>query len=125
MQILESENNFLKSENQILREKNTSLTKQVQFYKRAVDQSLNSQKEEIDIIIEPGEECYQRVDGNPKASKFAKAFLLLTVFTIMIQTVNSKTEPGNILNSVQNSSQLNFFSVEKVGSLVGKIGCIN
>ena len=114
---LEKENEKLKQENKNLVEKNEKLTKQVLFYKRAVDKSFRSHKDEspdLEVVTEPNEGYYQRVEESSKNKNFAKMFLMLTIFTIIVQTINVNPGASDVFNAKEATSQLNFFDIEKL-----------
>ena len=115
---MEKENETLKIENKCLVEKNDQLSKQVQFYKRAVDKSFRNHKEEnkdFKIVTDLKEDFYERVEENQKGKNIMKTFLLLTIFTIVVQTVQINKQSQEILSGKEASGQLNFFELDGFG----------
>ena len=122
---LEKENSVLKIENKSLKEKLGEITKQMGFYKNTIERSLTAHKEEnadIDIVTEHTEDgYYRRVDDGVKNRKAKKMFMVLTIFTIMVQTLNCNTGMSGIVSSEETTSKLNFFNIGG-DSISGKKG---
>lgn len=114
---LEKENKELKTENKVLVEKNEQLTKQVIFYKRAVDKSFQSHREDMQepkVVTDQKDEVYYRVNETSNKRNYAKAFLMFTIFTIMIQTVSIKPNGEDVFNINERTSQLNAIEYENM-----------
>lgn len=112
IQQLEKENCELRQENQKLRETNDKLGKQVFFYRRAVENSFQSHKtdtetKDFEVVTEVHDGYYKRVEEKQKGQGFAKAFLILTIFTVMIQTVNVAPTGQEVFNSSERTARLN------------------
>jgi hypothetical protein len=111
---LETENQNLKAENKKLREENQKLTRKCQFYEKNMHDTMNAHHEEScpddDIKIVTGDgEYYQRVGSRTDNKKFMKSFLLLTVFTIVIQTIDTDFASRNVFTVGSPSATLNAY----------------
>lgn len=108
----------MRTENTKLREQNDKLTKEVVFYKRVVDRSMKSHWEDsnnLEVVTEVADGYYQRVEGAKKGNGFAKAFLLLTIFTVMIQTVSVSSAAPDGFSREAGTARLNSYDFETVG----------
>lgn len=114
---LESENQSLKAENKQLREENQKLSRKCEFYERNMQASMKAHHDESsayeDLKIVTGDgEYYQRVGSRGDNKKFMKSFLLLTVFTIVMQTIDVDFANRNVFTSGSTSATLNAYEPE-------------
>lgn len=117
---LEKENGHLKSENKKLREQNERLNKEVVFYKRVVDSSIKGHRNEapdLEVVTEVADGYYQRVEEGKKGNGFVKAFLLLTIFTVMVQTVSVSGGSGEGFVREAGTARLNSYDPEGIDAL--------
>ncbi len=113
---LESENQSLKAENKQLRDENQKLSRKCDFYERNMQAAMKAHHDEgaaseIKIVTGDGE-YYQRVESRTDNKKFMKSFLLLTVFTIVMQTVDADFTSRNVFTPDSSSATLNAYEPE-------------
>lgn len=120
METLEKENGHLRTENKRLKEVNERLSKEVVFYKRVVDSSIKGHRNEapdLEVVTEVADGYYQRVEEGKKGNGFVKAFLLLTIFTVMVQTVNVSGGGGEGFVREAGTARLNSYDPEGMDAL--------
>ena len=118
---LEKENETLIKKTESLTQQNNQLSKQVKFYQQAFDKTIKQQKEDVEVVLHPNEDGYYRVERGSKGKDFMKALLMLTIFTIMVQTVNIGGT-DSILNASEGPSRLNFLDTGKINTLESHTG---
>ena len=120
---LEKENKQLKVENGQLKTQLAEVSKQASLYSRAISNSLSTHhdytKPDVVVVDCSDEGVYRRIEDGNKGKNVRKAFLLLTVFTILVQTVGSGTPNSSLLNPEERSSKLNFANSNSIYSSTG------
>jgi hypothetical protein len=112
---LEKENKILKKENLELIDQNQKLSRKCAFYENNLKNTMKSHHDNesddsyIKIVTDNNDEIYSRIDPRSDNKKFLKSFLLLTVFTIVMQTVDVDFSKNNILGGGDSSATLNAY----------------
>lgn len=100
VKFLADENKHLKLENSEIKDQNVYLAKKCAFYERTLQASLKQNEESDDtddlkIVCDPKEEHYYRINGSNDKQKFARNFLCLTIFTVLLQIIEIDTQVGD------------------------------
>lgn len=100
VKFLADDNKQLKLENSELKDQNVYLVKKCAFYERTLKASLQQNEESDDsddlkIVCDPKEEQYYRIGGSQDKQKFARNFLCLTIFTVLLQIIDIDVQLGN------------------------------
>ena len=113
----------MRKENGKLKEQNDKLAKEVVFYKRVVDRSIKSHWEsspELEVVTEVADGYYQRVEEGKKGKGFVKAFLILTIFTVMVQTVGVSGSGQEGFSREAGTARLNSYELD-AGEVEGRV----